>query len=277
MSESESAEKPGLPPDALELANAESMAYVAWCQQQIAESFYVVQLPPKPWAGRDDLINAASRNFDNPDLLVMSNAVDQAVLGMWNRQKEDPYNFQKQAMLLRAQGIRQLILQAIKNGRKESTYQYKPLKNDGTKLVETKVKEKRYVGTDMAAVDKLLAVERLIAELQGLYGDPQKTGGDIVERFFQGLDDLQKNKIAAVEDQDGVTSSRALKAKNRAMDGKISPANHRLLESIITQNAPEDGKAEPVSATVVARPRGKVIEAGGVSFIDDEAEEDDEK
>lgn len=260
-------------PDVLILANAESLAYVAWCQEQIAEGCYVVQLPPKPWAGRDDIVNKLSRQFGITDLLVASNAVDQAVLGMWNRSGEDPSNFDKQAMLLRIQGIRQLILQAIKNGRRETTYKYEPHESDPMKLIEMKMKEKRYIGTDMAAVDKLLAVERLIAELKGLWGDGKKLGVDIIDQFFAGLDNLKEKNKAEDDAEEQAGASRALRAKNRKLTGPLSESQTRLLTSIVQPAEPKSGE---VPVTVVAKPRGKVIKSGDVGFTPEDDDDDDE-
>ena len=262
-------------PDGLILANAESLAYVAWCQEQIAENCYVVRLPPKPWAGRDDLVNKCSRNFRISDLLIASNAVDQAVLGMWHRQGDDPANFLKQAMRLRLQGIRQLILEAMKNGRREQTFKYEPHPDDPMKLIEMKMKEKRYVGTDMAAVDKLLAVERVLADLEGLWGDTQKLGANIIEQFFCGLDKLQEKNKGVEDAEENAGASRALRAKNRKLTGPMNESQHRLLTSIVTPT--DAGQPEEVSATVVTKPRGKVIKAGDVSFTPEDDDEDDEE
>lgn len=237
-----------------ELVSAQLLAHVAWCKEQIAANFSIVQLPPRSWAGRDDLVNEFLRHFNPTDRAMAGNAVDLAVMEMWHRSKDDPANFDLQAMLLRLINIHKLITKAIANGRSEQTFKYEPFrdangKEDMMKLVEIKVKEKRYKGVDMSAVAQLLAVERAIAELKSISESSKITGEDVVATIMAGIDRVHKKMEAD---------------KLKGLDDFINP---RMLPGII-----EEGRKQ-AKATIVTERRGKPIEAKDDEEAEDEKDE----
>ena len=229
---------------ATRLATVEMAARAAYCQEQIAESCHVPPEPPAPWAGRDDLVKGCAKQF-GITRAEAGLAVDGAVAELWAKQVADPVPVMKRLMLLRFKAYRQLVLNAIRNGRKEETFQYKPLGEldpkvtptnllggDPTMLVEIKVREKRYTGVDMSAVNQLLAIERCIAELEGLNGKSSDGALNVVGKFFAGLDELaqrQREKQLA----DAEPASLAHRAKSRGIADLDPDGRKRVLASVL--------------------------------------------
>lgn len=267
----------------MQLANAEFLGYVEWCKERIAQARHAVQLPPKPWAARDEVIAECSKKFKNPDLIAIGAAVDLAVLELWNRQKDDPGNFKKQTMLLRLKGIEQLVILAVSNGRKETFFKYvliddlperqrdfaRAQNQSPLGMVRMEVKEKVYTGTDMGAIHMLLSIERLIADLEGLYGQTDKASINVIQAFFEGLD----NRSAKSDADEPEASSMAARAKNRSLTGPMQGSQLTTLKSIMMDSEPV-GPA--IQAKVVRRRGRRRNEAPPIDVKSrDEGEDDD--
>jgi hypothetical protein len=249
----------------LQLANEESLAFASWCMETISERHCEARLPPDPWAGRDEIVRGCAAHFTIPEAIA-GNAVDQAVMQLWHRPKADPKIFRKQAMKLRIIGLKQLVFLAIKNGRKEEFFKYVALRDlapeqwpqgtpknpDLRRLVEIKVKEKRYTGTGMGAIHMAASLERMLADLDNLDGDTDQTSSNVIQDLIDGLDKLANSKKDAEEDKG---SSVAARSKRLKMDA-LKPEHQRLLESIMKE---PDATVTPQPVAVVRKMRGREV------------------
>ena len=257
---------PDLPatiPNAESLApvNALALEMASFCELKIAEGEYLVQPPPKIWLGREFVCLECFRKFEDNGctLATASLAVDHAVLNLWSAKENDPRHFLKQTLLIRLKQLKQLTLDYIKYGRTETTYKFVPLyeipeehwspeQRDKAAqygrgvLVKQQDKEKRTVGVDLGAIMQLQNLEKMMAELCGLY-DTDDGGAEA--RAMELFDKIDSIAIREKQKADESKSSRALAAKNKTLATMTSPADKALMADILI------GSPQTVQAVVV--------------------------
>lgn len=222
--------------DILRFAETEWASRVEWAKDQIASECYVPLLPPKIWAGRDDIITGCAEQF-RINLSDAAKAVDAAAMDLCLLERDDPSPALKRTMLMRLVGIRKILAQAMKDGRSEMQYKWEP-DPDGGEPKKVPFKEKKFVGVDMAAIGRLLEVERNIAELQGLKGPEDATASlSIIDELDAALDGKTKRKVVV---------SLAQKLKTGEI-GSLSPDGRRMLDAAVK----EMNKSNPVEGEVV--------------------------
>lgn len=199
--------------------NSECLAYIAWVKQTIATTRYEIQLPPKPWAGRDDIIELGCRHFKTSDRLLIAQCVDVAVTELGVVDEADSTGRQVQLMVLRLKVLHQHLFSQMDKGSSQKTYKYFSAKElrasdllpekyedaPDSKFIRIPFKESRSKGIDPALVGQMLQLERLIADLTGLFRSegPQS---NIVQMLFAHFKDDKpkedKNASMARKDQD---------------------------------------------------------------------------
>lgn len=239
--------------DPLNLAGAERAAEVAWAQEQISQACFVPKLPPKAWAGRDEIIAGVAEQF-GVKLVDAASVVDEASLLLCGHELDDQAPALKRTMLVRLIGIRKLILKAIGDGRRESQYKTDPDPNNPNKRIKFLFKEKHYHGIDMAAIGRLLEVERAIADLQGLKGPEEAVATlSVLDELNDAMDATAKRKV---------TLSLAQKIKTGQI-GELSVEGKRMVSAALDEMNKE--KKRLIEGEVV-KPEGEP-----------EEEEDEEK
>jgi hypothetical protein len=210
------------PSDLIGWAAEELAARIEWVRSEIADKCYQ-PAPSGAWAGRGDLINAIIDKTWNLTLIQAAQLVDAAVAADFAFDRPDDSAAQKQYSLMRLKGIRNLILKAMKEGRKEITYKME--ERNGT-IVRIPFKEKVYKGIDMAAIAQLRETERAIQELLGLTETKNLTQHNTLQIIMEQSRKKDEGK--------GKKGSMAAEAKNRPPEELLEDpgAQERMLAAI---------------------------------------------
>lgn len=204
----------------LERLADEQAARVAWVHEKIAHHAFVPRQPPRPWAGRGDIIELARQQFAGLDVAGAGALVDLAVTELWAIESGgDSGPVKLDLMLLRFKDIRKLVRKAIADGRTETVYVYEKHPTEANKLIERKAKEKRFTGVDMAGVAKLMEVELAIAQLEGLAMKHKGGGMDAIAKIFEQMDERRKAGGLGAENDDRVKGSKAQQLLAAPIDG----------------------------------------------------------
>jgi hypothetical protein len=224
---------PDEPVDILKFAESETAARTQWVKDEIAAACHPACPPPAVWYGRDDVIRGLAERFSISEIEAAT-AVDLACEQLATPDHQDYLRVSRKLMRMRLVSTRQLILRAIKEGRRES--QFKVNEDTDTKRW-VPFKEKRYHGIDMAAIGRLIEVDNALARLDGLDGTVETESSiSILEELDQVLDAGTKRRVVL---------SLAQRVKNKTITD-LSPEGKRRLDAAI-----EEGKrAKKVEAKV---------------------------
>jgi hypothetical protein len=234
--------------DVLQNAAAESARRIAWVQEKIADARYRPFPPPTVWAGRADLIRSAKEVFGLGDEIEAASLIDLAVTELFAG-GGDAKHVSKRLMLMRISGIRQIILRAIRDGRKEATFKFEINPEDPKSVIRMPVKEKITEGTDMAAVGRLIEIEMFTARLEGL-AEESGEGLTSAASNFRELDELAARSMAQqmrerkIEDLPAAAQLRIVQAVTETIDRAAGRAPVRMIESRVVEPAPKGRKTK---------------------------------
>jgi hypothetical protein len=142
---------------------------VEWAIRMIADQCWTPKTPPLDWAGRDEIITMAREKY-RFDRAAAAEFIDHVAAELAIDQFADAEMLRRLA-IMRAIGIRQLILRAMRDGRRETHFEFEkrtgPDGGDPT-FVRVPVKEKVYTGSDMAQVAQLREIDKTLADLLGV-------------------------------------------------------------------------------------------------------------
>jgi hypothetical protein len=223
------------------IADAATADRTAWIIEQIADGGHMVNAPGMPWAGQEAIVTAtmAQYNLERP---AAEQAVELARLDLWHGNSSGAGHVERRLLISRLNVIRRVILQAVREPKKTTTYVFKRKRNAKTRevtMIRIPKREQIKEGFDPNLVRLLIDIEAMIAKLNNLEG-----GGDseLVAEIFKQLE-----KDEAGQTKEKVVASISQKVKNMDL-GKLTQAGRDVIEQALDQERRKK---------VVSREKGK--------------------
>lgn len=257
-------------PATLDAATADR---IAWVIEQIADGGYTVSPPGLPWAGQQAIAQGAQEHFtlERPEA---ERLVEMARLDLWQGSGGAAAgHVERRLLMARLNVIRRVILQAVREPKRTTTYIFKRKKNSRTgevTMVRIPRREQIREGFDVNAVRMLIDIEGMIAKLNDL-GNGGNT--ELVAEIFKQLE-----KDAEGQTKEKVVASISQKVKNMDI-ARFSDAGQEVIQRAVAQErrkkvpakAVEDTAHEPDQLRSAVRasgnlpaPDGRPDEAGGL-------------
>ncbi len=219
------------PQDQLVTLDAATADRIAWIIEQIADGGHTVSPPGMPWAGQRAITEAAQEHFT----LERSEAerlVEMARLDLWQGSGGAAAgHVERRLLMARLNLIRRVILQAVREPKRTTTYVFKRKKNARTgevTMVRIPRREQIREGFDVNAVRMLIDIEGMIAKLNDL-GNGGNT--ELVAEIFKQLE-----KDAEGQTKEKVVASISQKVKQMDIS-RFTRAGQEVIEQAIEQES----------------------------------------
>lgn len=228
--------------DVVNWVAAEMVARVEWVREKIADACYEPTPAPQSWAGRADIISTAMRSVEAGGLgltsLEAASAVDLAVTDLWAADHADDLHVQRRLSMMRLRAMRQLVLKSMQDGCVETTYGYEPHPTEEGKLVERRLKEKRYRGITMAQVGMLKDIELAMEQLAGMHDRNAGSDTNILARMMEQWKRMREGGPATTKVDDIKGNSLAARLRNAPLDQLPAAGQERIAEMVHELGAP---------------------------------------